>query len=144
MVPCSWLISRHQCKGKNIKIWRTFCFFLQFTEGSYICTNIIDKNMRNIYKLIHMSFLYIGYDIFPSIALHTTFCRFCFRFVQTTVILLASLLRFIINWPQTFINAYKLYFVLVHNVYIALENVELVPVLSSVFYYLLCFLENRA
>ena len=73
MVPCSWLISRHQWKGKNTKIWRTFCFFLQFTEGSYICTNIIDKNMRNIYKLIHMSFLYTGYDIFPTIALHTFF-----------------------------------------------------------------------
>ena len=84
-----------------------------------------------------MSFLYIGYDVFPSIALHTTFWRVCFRFVQTTVFLLASLLCFIINWPQTFINAYKLYFVLVHTVYIALENVELVPVLfqfSAIFF----------
>ena len=106
-------------------------------------TNTIDKNMRNIYKLVHMSFLCIGYDNFPSIVLHTTSCRACSRFVQTTVFLLAySLLRFMINSPQTFINAYKLYFVLVHNVYIVLENVELVPVLSSVFCNLLCFLEN--
>ena len=130
-------------RWKTLKSKGTFSSFLQITEGSYISTNIIDKNMRKIYKLIHMSFLYIGYDIFPSIALHTTFCRVCFRFVQTTVFLLASLLRFIINWPQTFINAYKLYFVLVHNVYIAHENVELVPVLSSVFCYLLRFLENQ-
>ena len=40
--------------------------------------------------------------------------------------------------------AYKLYFVLVHNVYIAHKNVELFPVLSSVFCYLICFLENQA
>ena len=29
------------------------------TEGSYISSNIIDKNMRNIYNLIYMSFKYI-------------------------------------------------------------------------------------
>ena len=130
-------------KQKTLKYKRTFCSFLQLTEASCISANIIDKNTRNIYKLIHMSFLHIGQAIFPSIALYPTFCRICFRFVQTTVFLLASLLRFIINWPQTFTNAYKLYFVLVHGVYIALENVELVLILSSVLYYLLCFLENR-
>ena len=43
------------------------------TSGNISQTlNIIDKNMRNIYKLIRMSFLYICYDIFPSVALHTT------------------------------------------------------------------------
>ena len=62
------------------------------------------------------------------------FVEVCFRFVKTTVFLLPfSLLCFIINRSQTFINAYMLYFVLVHNVYITHENVELVPVLSSVF-----------
>ena len=71
------------------------------------------------------------------------FVEVCFKFVQTTVFLLPfSPLRFIINQSQTFINTYKLYFVLVHNVYIAHENVELGPVLSSVFCYLLRFLEN--
>ena len=89
-----------------------------------------------------MSFLDRGYDIFSSIALHTTFRRVFFRFVQTTVFLLTSLLRFKINSPQIAFNAYKLYFTLVHNVCIALENVELVPILSAVFYYLLCFLGN--
>ena len=73
------------------------------------------------------------------------FVEVCFRFVQTTVfLLLFSLLRFIINRSQTFINAYKLYFILAQNIYIALENIELVPVFSSVFCYLLCFLENQA
>ena len=43
------------------------------TSGNISQTlNIIDKNMRNIHKLIRMSFLYIYYDIFPSVALHTT------------------------------------------------------------------------
>ena len=43
------------------------------TSGNISQTlNIIDKNMKNIYKLIRMSFLYICYDIFPSVALHTT------------------------------------------------------------------------
>ena len=61
------------------------------------------------------------------------FVEVWFRFVQTTVFLLPfSLLRFIINPSQTFNNTYKLYFVLVHNVYIAHKNVELVPLLSSV------------
>ena len=70
-----------------------------------------------------------------------------FRFVQTTVfLLLFSLLRFIIKIELKLSSmlAYKLYFVFVHNVYIARENVELVPVLSSVFCYLLRFLENPA
>ena len=45
------------------------------------------------------------------------FVEVCFRFVQTTVFLLPfSLLCFITDLAQTFINAYKLYFVLVHNV----------------------------
>ena len=66
------------------------------------------------------------------------FLEDCFSFLQTTVFLLfSSLLRFIINRSQTFISAYNLYFLLLHNVYIALEIVELVPVLSSVFCYLL-------
>ena len=78
------------------------------------------------------------------------FVDFCFRFVQTAVFLFPfSLLH---NLPQTFINTSKLYFVLVLTVYIAHLNVELVlykkteknPVLFSVFYYLLNFLENRA
>ena len=70
------------------------------------------------------------------------FSEVCFRFVQTAVFVLPfSLLH---DSSQTFISAYKLYFVLVHNVYIAHENVELVPLLSSVFRYLLRFLENRA
>ena len=70
------------------------------------------------------------------------FLEACFRFVQTTVfLLLCSLLH---NLCQIFINAYKLYFVLVHNFYAAHENVELVPVHSSDFCYPLHFLENRA
>ena len=70
----------------------------------------------------------------------------CFRFVQTNFssFLFPSSL-FIINRFQTFINAYKLYFVLVHNIYIAHhENVDLVPLISSVFCYPFRFLENRA
>ena len=73
------------------------------------------------------------------------FVEVCFRFVQTTVfLLLFSLLCFIIkiDLKPSPMLAYKLYFVFVHNVYIARENVELVPVLSSIFYYLFRFLEN--
>ena len=69
------------------------------------------------------------------------FVEVCFRFTKTNFFPI-SLLRFIINRSQTFINAYKLYFVLVHNVYIAHENVELVPVLSSIFCYPLHFFEK--
>ena len=60
-------------------------FILQITGSSYISTNIIDKN-RNIYKLIHMSFLYIGYVIFspalPDIPHKATphLVEVCFRF----------------------------------------------------------------
>ena len=61
----------------------------------------------------------------------------CFRFVQTAVfLLLSSLLRFKINQSRTFINAYN--FVLERSIYIALENVELIPLLF------IRFLENRA
>ena len=134
---------------KTLKYKRTFCSFLQITRGSYISTDIIDKNMGNIYQVIHMSFF--SYMAFFPALLYTPhkatshFAEVCFRFVQTTVSVFPfSLLRFIINWSQTFINAYKFYFVLVHNVYIAPKNVELVPVLSSVFCYFVCFLENRA
>ena len=80
---------------------------------------------------------------FPALPYRQHFVEVCFRFVQTTVFL-SSLLHFIINQFQTFIDVYKLYFVLVQNVHIALENVQLVPLLSSVFCYLLRFLKNRA
>ena len=73
------------------------------------------------------------------------FAEVCFRFKQTTVfLLLFSLLRFIIkiNRKLSSMLAYKLYFVFVHNAYIARKNAELVLVLSSVFCYLLRFLEN--
>ena len=54
-----------------IKGWERINF--HDTSGNISQTlNIIDKNMTNIYKLIRMSFLYICYDIFPSVALHTT------------------------------------------------------------------------
>ena len=33
---------------KTLKYKRTLCSFLQITEGSYISTNIIDKNTKNI------------------------------------------------------------------------------------------------
>ena len=75
------------------------------------------------------------------------FAEVWFRFVQTTVFLL---LRFIIiinrsiNRSQTFVNAFISSIVLVHKVYIAHKNVELVPVLSSGLCYLLRFLENRS
>ena len=96
--------------------------------------------MRNIHRLWRFPALpYILHKATSHLV------KVCFRFVQITVfILLFSLLCFIINWFQTFVNAYKLYFILVHNVYIGHENVELVPLLSSVFSYLLHFLENRA
>ena len=88
-------------------------------------------------------FLYMAF--FLSLPYTPHFVEVCFRIVQTAVFVLPfSLLRFIISWSQTFINAFKLYFILVHNIYIAPENVELVPVLSSVFCYFFCFLENRA
>ena len=94
--------------------------------------------MKNIYKLIHMSFfIYIAFFLALSCTpdkVTPHFAEVCFKFVQTAVFLPTfSLLRFITNWSQTFINAYKLYFVLIHNVYIAHKNVELVSVLSSVF-----------
>ena len=134
---------------KTLKYKRTFCSFLQITRGSYISTDIIDKNMGNIYQVIHMSFF--SYMAFFPALLYTPhkatshFAEVCFRFVQTTVfLLLSSLLCFKFNRSCTFINAYKLYFVLVHNVYIALESVKLVPLLSSVFCYILRFLKNRA
>ena len=67
------------------------------------------------------------------------FVEICFRFVKTAVSLLPfSLLRFIINHFQTL---YILF--LVHNVCIAYKTFELVSVNSSVFCYLLRFLENR-
>ena len=86
---------------------------------------------------------------FLSIALHVTphLVEVCFRFVKTTVfLLLFSLLRFIIkiDLKHSSMLAYKLCFAFVHNIYIARENVELVPVLSSAFCYLLRFLENPA
>ena len=82
---------------------------------------------------------------FPALPYTPHFVEVCsFRFVQTdfSSSLFSSSL-FIINRSQTFINAYKLCFVLVHNVYIAHhKNVALVSVLSSVFCYPLHFLEN--
>ena len=58
------------------------------------------------------------------------FAEVFFRFVYTTVFLFPF---FILHFFQTLINAYKLYFVLIHYIYIAHENVELVPALSSTF-----------
>ena len=70
------------------------------------------------------------------------FVEVCFRFVQTTVFrLLFSLLH---NLCQIFINAYKLYFILVHNFYFAHENIDLVTLHSSVSCYPLPFLKYRA
>ena len=90
----------------------------------------------------------------PHKALSYTPCflKVGFRFEQTRVFHLPfPLLCFIIiinhsnytisNFCQCF---YTLYFVLVYNAYIAHKNVELALVFSSVFCYLLCFLENRA
>ena len=68
------------------------------------------------------------------------FVEVCLRFVQTTVFLLPFI--FFSSSRQSFINAYKLYFVL--DVYIAHANVELVSVLSSFICYLLRLLENQA
>ena len=69
------------------------------------------------------------------------FVEVCFRFVQTGAFLLPfSLPRFIIiidrsiNRSQTFVNAFIGYILFWYiNVYITHKNVELVPVLSSVF-----------
>ena len=101
--------------------------------------------MRNIYKLIQMSFLYIWHFSQHCPTHHVTFCRGLFQ-ICTNYSFSSSLFsfRFIINWFQSFINAYKLRFVLVHNIYVAHKNVELVPVLSLIFCYLFRFLENRA
>ena len=82
---------------------------------------------------------------FPALSYTPHFVEVCtFRLVQTNFSsTLFSFSLFIINRSQTFINAYKLYFVLVRNVYIAgNENVELVLVVSLVFCYPLRFLEN--
>ena len=72
-----------------LKCKRAFCSFLQVTEASYLSTNsgIIDKNMRNIYKLIHLSFLYIDYEFFPGFPYtpHKAtphLVEVCVRFVQ--------------------------------------------------------------
>ena len=65
------------------------------------------------------------------------FIEVYFRFAQTTVFLLPFYR--IHNLSHSSMLC-KLYFVLVNNVYIAYKNVELVPVLSSVFCYLLRFL----
>ena len=70
---------------------------------------IIDKNMRNIYKLIHSSaFVYIAFfPILPYIPHKATqhFVEVCFRFVQTAVILLS--------------------FSLLHNFYLKLSSVTI-------------------
>ena len=138
---------------KTLQYKGNFCSFLQITEASYLSanSNIIEKNMRNIYKLIYMSFLYISFGVFPSIALHTILPhhilqRFVSDLFKLVFLLPFSILRFIISRYQTFINAYhKLYFALVHNIYVAHhENDELVPVLSSVFCYPLRLLKNKA
>ena len=75
--------------------------------------------MRNIYMYIwhfsqHFSTQHIRpHYIHPK---HKMFVDICFRFVQTLVFLLPfSLLH---NLSETFLNAYKLFFVLVHNIYI--------------------------
>ena len=110
-----------------IKTWETFI-------NSSICLFYIP------YRLSHFpQHCPISHKATPHLV------QFCFRFLKATVFLLSlSLLCFIINWSQTFFNAYKVYFVLVHDVYISHENVELVPVISLVFCDLLCFLKNRA
>ena len=128
---------------------------------------IIDINMRNIYKLIHMSFLHIWHFFQHCPTQHNTIsiCLFCiygiFSSIALHIIRPHHILQRSISdlWKLQFlffpfllfiIYLVKLssmlisYFVLVHNVYIAHENVELVPALSSVLYYLLHFLENRA
>ena len=93
-------------------------------------------------------YLFVDMAFFPALSYtpHKTtphFAEVCFRFVQISVFPLPfSPLHNLSR--QTFINVYKLHFVLVHNLYIAHENIELVPVLSSVLCYLLHLLENRA
>ena len=82
---------------------------------------------------------YRPYNVTPH------FVEVCSDLYKLVFLLPFSLLHFIINRSQTFINACKLYFVLVDNVYIAHHgNIELVPVLSSFFYYHLRFLGNGA
>ena len=92
-----------------------------------------------------MSFLHIGHFSQHCPAHHNAspnFAEVCFRFVQTIVFLVNFFLLHNLS-HQTFINAYNLYFVLVHNIYVTHENVEPIPVLASVFCYLLRFLENQ-
>ena len=65
---------------------------------------------------------------FPALPTHKAtphFVELYFRFVYKLLFFFRpfSLLRFIINRSQTFINAYKLCSFSVHNVYIGLENV---------------------
>ena len=64
------------------------------------------------------------------------FADICFKFEETPV--------FLILFSINFTYVLKFHFVLVHNVFIAYENVDLVPLFPSVFCYLVHFLENRA
>ena len=108
---------------------------------------IIDKNMRNIYKLIHTFFEYtIFFPALPYTSHNATpdFIGFASYLQKIQSSFFPFLFFDFINLSRkTFINAYKLYFYLVNNVYIAHENVELVPVLSSVFYLLFIFLKTE-
>ena len=102
--------------------------FLLFFKSQEVAIYLLISCIKTWETFINSSyvFFYIGYDIFPSIALFIShkvtphLVQVCFKFLQTTVFLLPfCLLRFIINWSQTFI---KLYFVLLPNVHIAHEK----------------------
>ena len=137
--------SWRQWKDKKQQNKELFVLFFKSQKVSYISTN--EKHINSSICLIY-TYALTFCPALPYTQHKTTphYVRGLFQIcIQTTVFLLPfSLPRFIINQSQFFINAYKLYFVLVHNVYIAHENVELACVLSSVFCYLLHFLQNRA
>ena len=112
---------------KTLKYKRTFLFFKSQKVAIYLLMSLI-KIWETFINSSICPFLYMAFFLALPYTLYKAtshFVEVCFWFAQTSFCFSLSLLGFIINWSQTFINAYKLYFVLVHNVYIAPINVEL-------------------
>ena len=87
-------------------------FVLFFTKSSYISSNIIDKNTRNIYKFIHMPFLYIPYDTLGlCVRCLQNLLQICINYSFSSFLFFPSSLHY---QSQTFIAAYKLYILFSH------------------------------
>ena len=136
--------------GKIRKHWNIKELFVLFFKTQEVAIYLLISLIKTWETFINSFIcLFLNMAFFPALSYTphkatSHFVEVWFRFVQTAVFFLPfSILGFVINWSQTFINSYKFYFVLVHYVYVVSKNVELVPVLSSVFCYFFRFLKNR-